>query len=58
MALNKGLYKFLGYSALVMSAAFVVVSFMLYMSGGNYFASVVVSTIEATAGVYLIKKSQ
>lgn len=58
MALNKGLYKFLGISAFVMSALFVLFSFILYRAGGNYIAAVVVSAIEATAGIYLMKKSQ
>ena len=58
MALNKSLYKFLGISAFVMSALFVLFSFVLYRSGGNYVAAVVVAAFEATAGVYLMKKSQ
>lgn len=58
MALNKSLYKFLSVSAFVMSAAFVVFSFVLYRSGGNYMAAVVVAAFEATAGIYLMKKSQ
>ena len=58
MALNKGLYKFLGVSAFVMCAMFVLFSFVLYRAGGNYIAAVVVSALEATAGVYLLKKSQ
>ena len=58
MALNKGLYKFLGVSAFFMSAMFVLFSFVLYRAGGNYIAAVVVSALEATAGVYLLKKSQ
>jgi hypothetical protein len=58
MALNKGLYKFLGVSAFGMSALFVLFSFVLYRAGGNYIAAVIVSAFEATAGVYLMKKSQ
>ena len=58
MALNKGLYKFLGVSAFVVCAMFVVFSFVLYRAGGNYLAAVVVSAIEATAGVYLLQKSR
>ena len=58
MALNKSLYKFLGVSAFVMCALFVVFSFVLYRAGGNYLAAVVVAAIEATAGIYLTKKSQ
>ena len=58
MPLNKSLYKFLSISAFVMSAVFVVLSFFLYRSGGNYFAAVGVAAFEATAGVYLMKKSQ
>ena len=57
MALNKSLYKFLGISAFVMCALFVLFSFVLYRSGGNYIASVVVAAFEATAGIYLMKKS-
>ena len=57
MALNKSLYKFLGVSAFVMSAMFVLFSFVLYRSGGNYLASIIISAFEATAGVYLLKKS-
>ncbi|HKR01834.1 MAG TPA: hypothetical protein VJT09_14230 [Pyrinomonadaceae bacterium] len=58
MALNKNLYKFLGLSAFVMCALFVVFSFVLYRAGGNYLAAVVVAAIEATAGVYLTNKSK
>jgi hypothetical protein len=58
MALNKGLYKFLGVSAFVMSAMFVLFSFVLYRAGGNYIAAVIVAAFEATAGVYLMKKSE
>jgi hypothetical protein len=58
MALNKSLYKFLGISAFAMSALFVLFSFVLYRSGGNYLAAVIVAAFEATAGVYLMKKSQ
>lgn len=57
MALNKSLYKFLGVSAFVMSALFVLFSFVLYRSGGNYLAAVIIAAFEATAGVYLMKKS-
>jgi hypothetical protein len=58
MALNKSLYKFLGVSAFVMSVLFVLFSFVLYRSGGNYIAAVVVAAFEATAGIYLMKKSK
>ncbi|HYG81279.1 MAG TPA: hypothetical protein VD861_12865 [Pyrinomonadaceae bacterium] len=58
MALNKSLYKFLGVSAFVVCAMFVVFSFVLYRAGGNYLAAVVVSALEATAGVYLLQKSK
>ena len=58
MALNKSLYKFLGVSAFVMCALFVIFSFVLYRSGGNYLAAVVISALEATAGVYLLQKSK
>ena len=57
MAVNKSMYKFLGVSAFVMSALFVLFSFVLYRAGGNYLAAVIVSAIEATAGIYLMKKS-
>jgi hypothetical protein len=57
MALNKSLYKFLGVSAFVVSALFVLFSFVLYRSGGNYLAAVGVAALEATAGVYLMKKA-
>ena len=57
MALNKSLYKFLGISAFVMCALFVLFSFVLYRSGGNYLAAVIVAALEATAGIYLTKKS-
>ena len=58
MALNKSLYKFLGISAFLMSAMFALFSFVLYRAGGNYVAAVIVSAFEATAGIYLMKKSQ
>jgi hypothetical protein len=58
MALNKSLYKFLGVSAFVMCAMFVIFSFVLYRSGGNYLAAVGVSALEATAGLYLMQKSK
>ncbi len=58
MALNKSLYKFLGVSAFAVCAMFVVFSFVLYRAGGNYLAAVVVSALEATAGVYLLQKSK
>jgi hypothetical protein len=58
MAVNKSLYKFLGMTSFVVCAMFVVFSFVLYRSGGNYLAAVVVSAIEATAGVYLLQKSK
>ena len=57
MALNKSLYKFLGVSAFIVCAMFVVFSFVLYRAGGNYLAAVVISALEATAGVYLLQKS-
>ena len=58
MALNKSLYKFLGVSSFVVCAMFVVFSFVLYRAGGNYLAAVVVSALEATAGIYLLQKSK
>jgi hypothetical protein len=58
MPLNKNLYKILGATAFVMSAMFVIFSFVLYRAGGNYIAAVVVSAIEATAGIYLTQKSK
>ena len=57
MALNKSLYKFLGVTAFVMSAMFVLFSFVLYRSGGNYLAAIGVAALEATAGIYLMQKS-
>lgn len=57
MAVNKKLYKFLGATAFVMSAAFAAFSFVLYRSGGNYLAAVIISALEATAGIYLTQKS-
>ena len=58
MALNKRLYKFLGVSAFVVSALFVMFSFVLYRSGGNYLAAIGVAALEATAGVYLMNKGR
>ena len=58
MAVNKSLYKFLSVSSFVVCAMFVVFSFVLYRAGGNYLAAVVVSAIEATAGLYLLQKSK
>jgi hypothetical protein len=48
----------LGVSAFVMSVLFVFFSFILYRSGGNYIAAVVVAALEATAGIYLMQKSK
>jgi hypothetical protein len=57
MPLNKSMYRFLGVSAFVVSALFVVFSFILYRAGGNYLMAVAISALEATAGIYLMKKS-
>ena len=58
MAVNKSLYKFLAATSFAVCAMFVVFSFILYRAGGNYLAAVVVSAIEATAGLYLLQKSK
>jgi len=58
MALNKSLYKFLAVTSFVVCAMFVAFSFVLYRAGGNYVAAVVVSAIEASAGLYLLQKSR
>ena len=57
MALNKSLYRFLGISAFVVSAMFILFSVMLYRSGGNYLSSIGVAVFEIIAGVYLLRKS-
>ncbi|HEX8888351.1 MAG TPA: hypothetical protein VF779_04200 [Pyrinomonadaceae bacterium] len=57
MALNKNLYRFLGLSAFVVSAMFLLFAVMLYRSGGNYLSSIFVAVFEIIAGVYLLKKS-
>lgn len=58
MALNKGMYKFLAVTSFVVCAMFVAFSFVLYRTGGNYLAAVIVSALEATAGVYLLQRSR
>jgi hypothetical protein len=57
MALNKSLYRFLGISAFVVSAMFILFAFMLYRSGGNYLSSIGIAAFEIIAGIYLLKKS-
>jgi hypothetical protein len=57
MALNKGLYKFLGLSAFLVSAMFLAFAIFLYRTGGNYLAAVGVAIFEIIAGFYLLKKS-
>ena len=57
MALNKSLYRFLGISAFVVSAMFILFAIMLYRTGGNYWSSLGVAAFEIIAGVYLLKKS-
>jgi hypothetical protein len=58
MALNKNLYRFLGVSAFIVSAMFLLFAVMLYRSGGNYLSSIFVAVFEIIAGVYLLKKSR
>jgi hypothetical protein len=58
MALNKNLYRFLGFSAFVVSAMFILVALMLYRTGGNYMTSIYVAAFELVAGVYLLRKSK
>jgi hypothetical protein len=58
MALNKNLYRFLGVSAFVVSAMFLLFAVMLYRSGGNYLSSIGIAVFEIIAGVYLLKKSK
>jgi hypothetical protein len=58
MALNKNLYRFLGLSAFIVSAMFLLFAVMLYRSGGNYLSSIGVAIFEIIAGVYLLKKSK
>ena len=58
MALNKSLYRFLGVSAFLVSAMFILFAFMLYRTGGNYWSSIIVAIFELIAGVYLLKKSK
>lgn len=57
MALNKSLYRFLGISAFVVSAMFILFAIMLYRSGGNYLSSIGIAVFEIIAGVYLLRKS-
>ena len=57
MALNRSLYRFLGISAFVVSAMFILFAVMLYRSGGNYLSSIGVAVFEIIAGVYLLRKS-
>ncbi len=57
MALNKSLYKFLGVSAFVMSALFVLFSFVLYRSGGNYTRGGHRLGLGSHRRIYLMKKS-
>ena len=57
MALNKGLYKFLGLSAFLVSAMFILFAVFLYRTGGNYLAALCVAVFEVIAGFYLLKKS-
>ena len=58
MALNKNLYRFLGVSAFVVSAMFMLFAVMLYRTGGNYLSSLGVAIFELIAGVYLLKRSK
>ena len=58
MALNKSLYRFLGVSAFVVSAMFILFAFMLYRTGGNDLSSLGVAAFEIIAGVYLLRKSR
>lgn len=58
MALNKSLYRFLGISAFVVSAMFVVLAFMLYRAGGNYWSSIGIAIFELIAGVYLLNRAK
>jgi hypothetical protein len=58
MALNKQLYRFLGLSAFVMSAIFIIFAFLLYSNNGNYWTSIYVAVFELMAGIYLLRKSK
>ncbi|MDT5061829.1 MAG: hypothetical protein QOH63_2288 [Acidobacteriota bacterium] len=58
MPLNKSLYRFLGLSAFVVSAMFLLLAIMLYRSGGNYWTSIYVAAFELIAGLYLLRKSR
>jgi hypothetical protein len=58
MPLNKSLYRFLGLSAFVVSAMFLLLAIMLYRSGGNYWTSIYVAAFELIAGLYLLRKSK
>jgi len=58
MALNKNLYRFLGVSAFVVSAMFILFAVLLYRTGGNYLSSIAVAILEIIAGVYLLNKSK
>jgi hypothetical protein len=57
MPLNKNLYRFLGVSAFVVSAMFIIFAIMLYRTGGNYWTSIYVAIFELIAGLYLLRKS-
>ena len=58
MPLNKGLYRFLGLSAFVVSAMFIIFALMLYRTGGNYRTSIYIAAFELIAGLYLLRKSK
>lgn len=58
MPLNKGLYRFLGLSAFVVSAMFIIFALMLYRTGGNYRISIYIAAFELIAGLYLLRKSK
>ena len=58
MALNKSLYRFLGISAFVVGAMFILFAVLLYRTGGNYLSSIAVAILEIIAGVYLLNKSK
>jgi len=49
MPLNKNLYRFLGVSAFIVSAMFLLFAVMLYRSGGNYLSSIGVAIFEIIA---------
>jgi hypothetical protein len=58
MPLNKSLYRFLGLSAFVVSAMFIVFALLLHRTGGNYWTSIYVAAFEFIAGLYLLRKSR